>query len=216
MDKWIGSWGESVAPAITTLELCGILRCTIACYRRKRAVDGLNGRPWDAGEHLLAEYEIDQCERRLQEIDRVRQYDPPADPEFLSAIIAQLGGELKLTKDRIEQLSRHAGSSVDALRLCVCSDVTEGTLCPPCRAQGAGCLRAQTIAELKELRDVLAPTKPSDQKRFYMPNSNPVTTRLEQQRAQHQIDVASLGPLRYTNQVEQPSDLMEPVNNDEQ
>jgi hypothetical protein len=42
------------------------LRELLAAYQKKRSCDGLNGSPWDATEHRLAEQEIVRLEQALK------------------------------------------------------------------------------------------------------------------------------------------------------
>lgn len=45
--------------------LIAALELVLAAYRKKRSVDGLNGRGWDSGRHLEAEADIDRSEGML-------------------------------------------------------------------------------------------------------------------------------------------------------
>ena len=55
---------EDSSAVLSTAGLC-ITDRLIDAYRRKRAVDGLNGRTWNAVKHFAAEAEIDRLEQLL-------------------------------------------------------------------------------------------------------------------------------------------------------
>jgi len=49
------------------------LRTLLEAYRRKRAVDGLNNRNWDATAHWKAEQDIEALERQWLELDQAER-----------------------------------------------------------------------------------------------------------------------------------------------
>ena len=62
----------STPEEFTDRDLVALLRTLLAAYRRQRAADGKNGRPWDGQQHWRAEQDINDLEYQLGEIDSGR------------------------------------------------------------------------------------------------------------------------------------------------
>ena len=64
----------TMSKRLTDRDRVAFLRTLLEAYRRKRAVDGLNNRNWDATAHWKAEQDIEALERQWLELDGAERH----------------------------------------------------------------------------------------------------------------------------------------------